>query len=268
MKGMVFQATGSKLPSFLCVGAQKAGTTTLHSLLGHHPSIYLPQRKELHYFTLHYNQGLKWYEEFFSPSDLCQVRGEITPYYLFHPYSAQRIAHDLGQVKIIILLRDPVVRTLSHYSHALRLGFEDLTLEQALEAEKSRLEGSELVLKKHDGRHQYHQECSYLSRSLYRDQVERYWKYFGKNNVIILPSELMFDDAWGSLTKIFKFLGVSSFIKPNKRTLNVRKNKGNTTVPYIDASLVDKLKSELQDSYQFARYDLGWDDTCLWQWFD
>ena len=75
--------------------------------------IFLPSRKEVHYFSLHYNKGLKWYEEFFSLANASQIRGEITPYYLFHPYAAERIAHDLGIIRIIILLRDPFHRTLS-----------------------------------------------------------------------------------------------------------------------------------------------------------
>ena len=109
MRGMAFQPIESKLPSFLCVGAQKAGTTTLHSLLGLHPMIFLPPRKEVHYFSLHYKEGLEWYSNFFAMAKEKQLAGEITPYYLFHPYVAERIAQDLDEVRIIILLRDPAI---------------------------------------------------------------------------------------------------------------------------------------------------------------
>ena len=141
------------LPDFLCVGAQKAGTTTLHALLGLHPNIYLPSGKELHYFSLHYSAGLDWYQKFFSNASDGQCIGEITPYYLFHPYVAERIAHELGRIRIIILLRDPVARSLSHYAHACRHGFEDLSLEEALNIESNRLSGANILLKHDDGRH-------------------------------------------------------------------------------------------------------------------
>ena len=263
---MAFQPTKPKLPTFLCVGAQKAGTTTLHSLLGLHSKIFLPSRKEIHYFSLHYKMGLKWYSDFFSSAKDNQLRGEITPYYLFHPYVAERIAQDLGPVRIIILLRDPVARTLSHYSHACRLGFEDLSLEQALNAESSRLAGADSVLKAIDGRHQQHQECSYLSRSLYRDQVERYWKWFGRSNVLVIPSEFMFNSPWGCVEKIFAFLGLPSCDMPGERALNIHNNKGIDSTHNIDSALADSIKRDLWDSYEFARNELEWDIFAPWLW--
>ena len=264
---MAIHPTESKLPSFLCVGAQKAGTTTLHSLLGVHPKIFLPSRKEVHFFSLNYSKGLKWYSQQFSLSKNDQEIGEITPYYLFHPYAAERISRDLGDVRIIILLRDPLARTLSHYSHACRHGFEELILEQALKSENSRLAGSDSILKNSNGRHQQHQECSYLSRSLYRNQVERYWNYFGKNNVLILPSELMFDSPWDCLKKIFDFIGLMPCAEPEEKILNVRKNKGNISLlKDINPALVSRIRRNLEDSYRFAIDEIGWDASVNWHW--
>ena len=62
---MVKTTNRSRLPGFLCVGAQKAGTTTLHRLLGYHPRLYLPYQKEIHFFSLHYAKGLDWYGKHF-----------------------------------------------------------------------------------------------------------------------------------------------------------------------------------------------------------
>ena len=228
--------------------------------------IFLPSRKEVHYFSLHYNKGLKWYEEFFSLANASQIRGEITPYYLFHPYAAERIAHDLGIIRIIILLRDPFHRTLSHYFHACRHGFEELSLTQALKSESSRLTGADVALKPPGGRHQYHQECSYLSRSLYRDQVESYWNYFGRSNVLTLPSELLFSSPWEYLQKIFNFIGLPACEKPDPKALALQKNKGNNLSYQIHPDNADLIRQNLEDSYQFARQDLGWDTTVPWRW--
>ena len=266
LREMAFQPTEAKLPSFLCVGAQKAGTTTLHALLGLHPMVFLPPRKEVHYFSLHYGEGLEWYRNFFDSAGEKQITGEITPYYLFHPYVAERIANDLGKVRIIILLRDPLARTLSHYSHACRHGFEKLSLGEALKAESSRLLGATNILKNIDGRHQHHQECSYLSRSLYRDQVERYWTYFGKSNVLVLPSEFMFANPSSCLQKIYNFIGAIPCIEPGLEKLKVCKNKGEKLSLQNEPGLVDDIRRRLEDSYDFARDCLGWNSELdeLW----
>ena len=258
----------SRLPTFLCVGAQKAGTTTLQILLGHHPKIYLPSRKELHFFSLHYNKGLNWYSNYFCDSADNNCIGEITPYYLFHPYAAERIHSSLGLTKIIILLRDPVSRTLSQYRHSFRLGFEDLSLEEALTVESLRLEGAELALIQPDGLHKKHQECSYLSRSLYRSQVERYWKYFGRDNVCILPSEYFFLNPWESLQRIYQFLQIEPQPKPDKLSLGVRANAGKFDEQKERLDTLTKLRVDLNDSYEFAQKELGWDSSLSWSWSD
>lgn len=258
MGDMAVSTAGSQLPAFLCVGAQKAGTTTLHALLSLHPEIYLPPQKELQYFSLHYAEGLEWYQSCFAGASPSQCIGEITPYYLFHPHVAERIACDLGKIRIIILLRDPVARTLSHYAHAYRHGFENLPLDQALNLEASRLTGAELELLKPDGRHKQHQECSYLSRSLYRRQVERYWEHFGSQNVLVIPSEALFTSPREYLGEIFKFLGLAQCFGHGDERLSLRANastsKDQETIP---ESMMSRLREELSDSYDFALHELG-----------
>ena len=267
MGDMAVSTAGSQLPTFLCVGAQKAGTTTLHALLSLHPEIYLPPQKELQYFSLHYAEGLEWYQNCFAGASPSQCIGEITPYYLFHPYVAERIANDLGKIRIIILLRDPVARTLSHYAHAYRHGFETLPLEQALAMEPSRLLEADRVLKLSDGRHQQHQECSYLNRSLYRMQVQRYWEYFGRENVLIFPCERLFSRPWKVLKEVFAFLNVSTISKPSRSILRSHQNQGDSVrAEDLDHDLVQRLRHELVDSYQFASDELGWDTSIPWLW--
>ena len=102
-----------RLPDFLCLGAQKSGTTTLHELLSGHPGVYLPSCKEVQYFTLESNQDTRWYSAHFQRANTNQSCGEITPYYLFHPAAPLRIHTLLPDAKLIILLRDPVERALS-----------------------------------------------------------------------------------------------------------------------------------------------------------
>ena len=150
------------LPGFLGIGTQKGGTTSLQKLLCADQRIFLPACKEVHYFTLHHQQPVQWYSDHFKSASKEQFCGEITPYYLFHPDAAKRIKKLLPKVLLIVLLRDPVERTISQYFHAIRHGFETLELEDALKVEKERIATGNLYS---------HQKHSYLSRSYYLEQL-------------------------------------------------------------------------------------------------
>ena len=101
------------LPEFLGLGTQKGGTTTLHRLLEQHPDVYLPACKEVHFFDLNYDAGEGWYRNHFTDAKPHQTCGEITPFYLFHPDVPGRIHNLLPKARMVVLLRDPVERTIS-----------------------------------------------------------------------------------------------------------------------------------------------------------
>lgn len=255
------------IPHFLGIGVQKAGTTTLHSLLGLHPEIFLPNKKELHFFSLNYEKGLPWYCRHFEDASSNQFVGEITPYYIFHPYVAERIVQDLGKIKVIVLLRDPVARSISHYKHSVRLGFETLAFDHAIQEEHRRLSDADESLKTTDGRHKNHQELSYVSRSLYRIQIERYWKLLGKENVLILPSETFFHDPWYILQKIYRFLELSIPPRPTEKLLRMHANQNLFFGQQeLTKECLDHLRLKLDDSYCFAVNELGWGRELTWNW--
>ena len=161
----------ARLPDFLGIGTQKGGTTSLHQWLNNHPGVFLPKCKEIHYFDLHHEKPLEWYKSKFKYAELDQKCGEITPFYLYHPEAPNRIKSIIPNAKLIILLRDPVERTISQVYHAKKRGFEKLEPKLALEAEAQRLmHGGIESLQKH----------SYMARSLYIKQLDRYEKLFKK----------------------------------------------------------------------------------------
>src|SRR5262245_9795313 len=106
------------LPDFLIIGAQKAGTSSLYAYLVQHPQILRASMKEVHYVSTEYHRGTAWYRQQFPRSSKVNNRsrrlnkpvitGEASPYYLFHPHAPQRIAALLPNVKLIVILRDPV----------------------------------------------------------------------------------------------------------------------------------------------------------------
>jgi hypothetical protein len=110
-------------PNFLIVGAEKAGTTSLASMLAQHPDVFISCPKELRFFSHHnWGRGMSWYESFFSQATSFSARGEASPAYTWAPQSInvpERIYRCLGDILYIYIVRDPIERTISHYRHAI-----------------------------------------------------------------------------------------------------------------------------------------------------
>ncbi len=101
------------LPSFLGIGAQKAGTTWLHSNLARHPDLFLPAAKELHWFDWNWHRSPAAYARWFREAGT-RLRGEITPAYAILPPSQIAMAAQLmPQVRVIFIMRDPIERAWS-----------------------------------------------------------------------------------------------------------------------------------------------------------
>ncbi|WP_412063080.1 sulfotransferase domain-containing protein [Rubrivirga sp. IMCC45206] len=111
------------LPTFVGIGAPKAGTTWLYEMLDAHPDIGMsPRRKEVHFFRRHYDRGPDWYRTFFEGLDGCAAIGEFTTHYLYNPALSERIAESAPTIdKLIVLLRDPITRARSHWAFRVRV---------------------------------------------------------------------------------------------------------------------------------------------------
>lgn len=122
-------------PNFLCVGAQKSGTTSLYNILKQHSEVFMPDKKELHFFDWNENfdKSTEWYFQMFQNSLKFNARGEITPNYIYKDNVAQRIFDTLGKdVKLIFMLRNPADRAFSHYKMRIGRGFEKKLLRKLL----------------------------------------------------------------------------------------------------------------------------------------
>ncbi|WP_158218561.1 sulfotransferase [Synechococcus sp. 1G10] len=247
------------LPHFLVVGAQKAGTSTVHRRLGNHPGIFLPPAKELHYFSLHTDRPWGWYLRQFEGRGDAQLCGEVTPYYLFHPQAPARIRAALPAVRLVVLLRDPVERTLSQYFHARRHGFETLSLEAALKAEHGRLADAEAILQAAGSSHYSHQKHSYVARSRYEQQLDRIEALFPPQQVLVLQSEPLLSGKREPWERLYAFLGVPpvswEFEMP-------RENAGLEEAKAVQAHVKELLRRQLEISATAVRKRYGFD----WGW--
>ena len=135
-----------QLPSFILVGAQRAGTTSLFRALMSHPLIYSANyHKGVNYFDVNYGRDFSWYRGHFPTASSLRTRSrgaagdpitfEASGYYMFHPRAAERMAHHLPDVRILAMLRDPVERAFSAHKHELARGYETEPFDKALELE-------------------------------------------------------------------------------------------------------------------------------------
>lgn len=245
---MGHQMTG-RLPDFLGIGTQKGGTTTLQKLLEGHPGAYIPPIKEIHYFSLYSEHKIEWYKSHFREASIGQKAGEITPFYLFHEKASERIKKAIPNVKLIVLLRNPIERTISHVYHAQQRGFEKLEIGKALDAEAERMQS---------GNAYSYQKHSYVSRSKYLSQLERYEARFPKKNIQVIKSEDLFENMQKTWATIQEFLDLE--VKPLTK-MHTHANKGKSSRNELCPSIREKLKEELKETLIGikSRYGIEWE---------
>ncbi|PVE41831.1 sulfotransferase family protein [Limnohabitans planktonicus] len=190
---------------FLIAGAQKAGTTTLHSALSHHPDLYLSTPKEIHFFDndAAFASDLpdySFYDAHFSKATARQQCGEATPAYIFHAQAAHRIKAYNPGMKWLVSLRNPIDRAFSHWNMERSRGKENLTFRQAIFAEKDRTRDA-LPLQE--------MRFSYTARGHYSQQLHRLYSLFPRDQILVFRFERLAHDPEGLLAEIHRFLGIT-----------------------------------------------------------
>lgn len=186
------------LPNALIIGGMKCGTTTLNSWLRSHPEVAFSAIKEIHYFDQNYDKGEGWYRSFFPIWEMwtgakCVI--EATPAYLFRASVVAPRMHSLvPSARLILMLRDPVKRAISHYGHRVRNGEERRSIEDALLASHGSSPDSENI---------------YKTRGLYADQIREFLRFYPIDNLMIVKSEDFFADPASIYFAVQEFLGLS-----------------------------------------------------------
>ena len=202
-------------PSFLVIGAQRCGSTSLYRYISMHPQVLPALRKEVHYFDFQYGKGRAWYLAHFPGAHRRltggrrTITGEASPYYMVHPLAPERVRAFNPEMKLIAILRDPVDRALSHYHHEVRHRVEPLTFEEAIDIERERLSGTDRRLREVPHHYCYnHHHFSYLDRGRYAHYLEAWLTRFPRENLLVLRSEDMFENVNRVVNAAFAFLGL------------------------------------------------------------
>ena len=179
------------LPSFLIIGAAKAGTTSLHYYLDQHPQVAMSSVKETNFFTRpDFMEGLLEYEGYFAEGEDL-VRGEASPWYTWHPYIPdvpERIHSLLPDAKLIYLVRDPVERAVAFY-------WEQFASNRAPEFDDAFADVGD-------------PQNRYVCASKYALQVEQYLPFFGRDDLLVVDSADLLESREETLRTIFGFIGV------------------------------------------------------------
>ncbi|MGB3402770.1 MAG: tetratricopeptide repeat protein [Microcoleaceae cyanobacterium] len=202
-----------KKPNFLVIGTQKGGTTSLYYYLAQHPQIVPSLIKEIEFWSHKQKRGLEWYLSHFLPQ-LKQgnfITGEATPSYLDHSGVAESIYQAFPDIKLIILLRDPTDRAISHYYQWFSLRWESRSLQEAMNREINQYRESV-----------WNQPNSYLARGVYIEFIKKWLDIFPREQVLILPSEDFYQNPAQVLTQVFHFLGLPNCTLPEYKPYNAR----------------------------------------------
>lgn len=220
-------------PDFMVIGTKRGGTTSLGAYLYAHPGVApLAPRglapKGSRYFDEFYARGDRWYRSHFAtvlsrgpvhaPRKLA---GESVANYLFHPLAAERASRSAPDARIIALLRDPVDRAWSHWAERRRRGIEELSFEDALDAEQERLAG-EFERIQTDPRYVSvaAENFAYRAQGCYADLLQRWFDQFDRDRVLVLVAEELFADPGQIYGRVLEFLELSPFDLGNYRPFN------------------------------------------------
>jgi hypothetical protein len=243
------------LPDFIIIGGMKCGTTSLYHYLSLHPEVGMSDIKEVDYFIAENNfeKGVKWYETRFK-GDIkrddkgngnakrkrqgkgkSQVFGEASPNYTKAHYfeGVPGRMHDLlPDVQLIYLVRDPVDRIISHYTHNLAEGREQKPIDEALKDLK---------------------DNHYAMCSRYFWQLEHYLQYYPREQILVVKSSDLMDNRKKTLQKIFRFIGADDCFytvdfEYQKHRTGKKRKKGKTARRILESPIIKILKGFIPDA--------------------
>lgn len=203
---------------FIIVGAPKAGTTSLAAYLGESPQIYIPPEKEIPYFlhTRMQEKGWDWYfNTYFHHADPRLLWGTSTPQYMIYPETFKQIKETLPDVKIIVTLRDPVARLISHFDMVTRFGAEKRSLNEAVEDQL-------LHIDHYRGTPYNDKTGKYIAIGEYGRILHMLYQHFDRGEVLVVDFNDIRQDAQQVVGCICDFLDIESFVPGNLTTVRMK----------------------------------------------
>jgi len=192
-----------RLPDAIIIGCQKSGTTALKYYLAQHPDIYATN-DELHYFDQREHKGIEWYLSHFTGRTekitMCK-----TPAYIFFPEIPAKIKEMRQDIKLIVLLREPVSRAYSEYMMQHLKGVMPYSFEHLVFDEDGKVDTNRVCIK----------------RGMYAKQLENLYQYFDKSQVLVLKAEDLKTDRQNIINIVCDFLEIDRFVPADQSDRHV-----------------------------------------------
>ena len=258
------------LPSFLILGGSRSGNTSLFAHLIEHPNIIPGSMKEVYFFQYFTNNKTSFYRSQFPIKRKNLITCDSTSSYFVHPLIPARVHKLLPSAKLIVILRNPVERAYSEFHYTVALGLE-LTenFEDVIKSELKRIEiGNKKPELKIENTNYKHFTFSHLRDGLYAQHLERWLKFFSKEQLLVLHTKDLYTNLDQTLSETFEFLNLPKYqienrIEKNKidkiRPLsgherNIYKNIDSKTRTLFNVQNYPEMKSEtrkfLQDFFR------------------
>jgi hypothetical protein len=243
-------ASNNRMVNFIICGTQKGGTSALDSYLRDHPEICMADSKEVHFFDneayfLNKEPIYSKYHSSFSPKKSHKLIGEATPIYMYWHDAPRRILEYNPDMKLIVLLRNPIERAYSHWNMERSRNADNLSFWNAIQNEQERCREA-LPFQ--------HRVYSYIDRGFYLDQLRRLWSCFPKDRILILKNEYLKNQPNEALQDVCDFLEVDQIGNIKAKSVN--------SGPY-ESKMSDKermyMRSVFEHEIQCIERVLGWD---------
>jgi tetratricopeptide (TPR) repeat protein len=238
-------------PDFIILGAQKSGTTSLYHYLSQHPKVISSIVKEINFWSRDFDKGLDWYLAQFPPSPKRRklLTGEASPSYLNTREAPERLFKVFPNIKLMILLRNPVDRAISHYHHWQRENWASESLQDAIEQDIQQLESHK--------RDYWNEPHSYVGRGIYVEFLKKWMSVFPKEQFLIIKSEDFYENPAQTLSQVYQFLEI-----PNRK-IEEYKPYNSGSYSSIDPSIIQQLQAYFKpyntELEEFLGRKFNWD---------
>jgi hypothetical protein len=190
-------ASNTRLPTFLLIGAMKAGTTSLYHYLASHPQVATPKYKAPEFFVAEANwsRGVDWYRRQFPPmsDDVVAIGEASNAYTKFPTYRGvpERIASLIPDARLVYVVRDPIARIRSHYQTKVAEGSERAPLAQAV-----------------------FDDHRYIDYSRYAVQIDQYVAHLSRDQLLVITAENLRSSRDSTIRRVYEFIGVDPDFRP------------------------------------------------------
>ena len=267
LKRNIFALTGSirVLPDFLVIGAKRCGTTSLFYHLPEHPCISKSPHDNMGFFNDNFHLGVNWYKSFF-PTIFTRnkIKSEfgnflafdVTTTYMEEESTANNVYQIKPNMKIIVILRNPVDRAYSQYHLNLREKAEKRSFEDAMEENMNEL--NKESHERYEIKPKFSvEENNYLKKSLYAQQLRHWLNIFPMESMLILSTEEFESKQQVIYNKIFEFLNISQF--EVKNTEKMEKGSYPQMKSETRSLLLDYFRSHNNELFKLINKKFDWE---------